>query len=185
MQSAPDFELSEPPELLETVQSAPSFRVGTGYDAHRFSQDRPLFLGGVNIPNDKGLLGHSDADVLLHALMDALLGAAALGDIGKMFPDGDPGYAGANSLGLLEKVAEFIADRGYFMVNADITVVAEKPKIAGYTGEMRANIARVLKVGIDRISVKGTTTEGMGYTGRGEGIAAQATVILAKTDHSK
>lgn len=154
------------------------FRIGQGLDVHAFAVGRELILGGVKIDYEYGLAGHSDADVLTHALMDALLGALALGDIGKLFPDSDEAFKGADSLKLLEKVMALEALQKVAVVNADITVIAQKPKIAPYTDEMRKNLASVLKCGIDRISVKGTTTEKLGFCGRGEGITAMAVVLL-------
>lgn len=153
-------------------------RIGSGYDVHKLVTDRKLILCGVNIPYEKGLLGHSDADVAVHALMDALLGAAALGDIGKHFPDSDPAYEGADSLVLLDKVNGLIKDKGYTVGNADITIIAQRPKLAPYIPEMKENIARVLCILPDRINVKATTEEGLGFTGAGEGIAAQAVALL-------
>lgn len=153
-------------------------RIGTGYDVHKLVEDRDLILGGVTIPYEKGLLGHSDADVLTHALMDALLGAAALGDIGKMFPDNDDSFKGISSIELLRRVKKALDDKGYSLGNADVTVICQKPKLAGYIDEMRANIARALDADVDRISIKATTTEKLGFTGRGEGIAAEAVCIL-------
>lgn len=149
-------------------------RVGTGFDVHRFEAGRDLILGGVKIPYEKGLAGHSDADVLVHALMDALLGAAALGDIGRHFPDTDQQYKGISSLLLLEKVSELLAENFYNIGNVDVTVIAQAPKIAPYIEEMRDNIAEVLKLEKSRINIKGTTTEKLGFTGRKEGIAAEA-----------
>ena len=154
------------------------FRIGQGLDVHAFAVGRELILGGVKIDYEYGLAGHSDADVLTHALMDALLGALALGDIGKLFPDSDEAFKGADSLKLLEKVMALEALQKVAVVNADITVIAQKPKIAPYTDEMRKNLASVLKCGIERISVKGTTTEKLGFCGRGEGITAMAVVLL-------
>lgn len=153
-------------------------RIGTGYDVHRLTEGRKLVLGGVEIPYEKGLLGHSDADVLLHALMDALLGAACLGDIGQHFPDSDERYRGISSLKLLGKVKSLISDSGYFVGNADITVIAQKPKIAPYIPVMRENIAGTLGIEKERVNVKGTTTEGLGFVGRCEGIACEAVCIL-------
>lgn len=153
-------------------------RIGSGYDVHQLTEGRKLILGGVQIPYEKGLLGHSDADVLLHALMDALLGAAALGDIGKHFPDTDERYRGISSLRLLEEVKSLISDAGYTVGNADVTVIAQKPKIASYIPEMRKNIADTLGIEIERVNVKGTTTEKLGFVGRCEGIAAEAVCIL-------
>ncbi len=155
-----------------------SFRVGHGYDVHRLVPGRPLILGGVSIPYEKGLLGHSDADVLTHALMDALLGAAALGDIGQMFPDSDPTYAGADSIELLKAVAERLLDAGFRIGNADCTVVAQAPRLAPHIPEMRLRLAEALGVGTDRVSVKATTEEGLGFTGCGLGIAAYAVALV-------
>ena len=153
-------------------------RIGTGYDVHKLVEDRDLILGGVTVPYEKGLLGHSDADVLTHALMDALLGAAALGDIGKLFPDNDDSFKGISSIELLRRVKSALDDKGYSLGNADVTVICQKPKLAGYIDEMRENIAQALEVDVDRISIKATTTEKLGFTGRGEGIAAEAVCIL-------
>ncbi len=149
-------------------------RVGTGYDVHRLTENRRLILGGVEIPYEKGLLGHSDADVLVHAIMDALLGAAALGDIGAHFPDNDPAYEGARSLDLLRRVGGLLTNQGYYINNVDSTVIAQAPKLRPYIDTMRANIAAQLKIPVDRVSVKATTEERLGFTGSGEGIAAQA-----------
>ena len=157
-------------------------RIGQGVDVHAFALNRELILGGVKIPYDRGLAGHSDADVLLHALTDALLGALALGDIGKLFPDSDETYKNADSLKLLEKVVTSEHFKNVRVINADITVIAERPKIAPYTDSMRENIAGVLKCTADRISVKGTTTEKLGFCGRGEGITATAVVLLEVAD---
>ncbi len=153
-------------------------RIGSGYDVHQLTEGRKLVLGGVEIPFERGLLGHSDADVLLHALMDALLGAAALGDIGKHFPDTDEKYRGISSIRLLEKVKSLISDAGYTVGNTDITVIAQKPKIAAYIPAMRKNIADTLGIGIERVNVKGTTTEKLGFVGRCEGIACEAVCVL-------
>ena len=153
-------------------------RIGHGYDVHRLVEGRRLILGGVDIPYVKGLLGHSDADVLLHAISDALLGAAALGDIGKHFPDTDPLYVGADSLVLLRRVGELIAERGYAVVNIDSTVIAQAPKLAPHIGQMRQNIARALSIDIDCVSVKATTEEHLGFTGDGSGIAAHAVCLI-------
>jgi 2-C-methyl-D-erythritol 2,4-cyclodiphosphate synthase len=153
-------------------------RVGQGYDAHRFGADRPLVLGGVVVPHDQGLLAHSDGDVLVHALCDALLGAAALGDIGRHFPDTDPAYAAIDSRILLRRAMAALAERGLRVLNADATVVAQRPRLAPYVPAMRANLAADLGVDVGQVSVKATTTEGMGFTGRGEGIAAHAVVLL-------
>ena len=155
-------------------------RIGSGYDAHRLVEGRDLVLGGVKIPYEKGLLGHSDADVLLHAVMDALLGAAALGDIGQHFPDHDPAYAGADSLVLLDQVTALLAERGWRVGNVDATVIAQRPKLASYIPQMRANLARRMGAELEQINVKATTEEGLGFTGGGEGIAAHAVVLLEK-----
>lgn len=156
------------------------FRIGNGFDVHRLVEGRRCIVCGVDIPYEKGLLGHSDADVALHALSDALLGASALGDIGKHFPDTDIRWKGADSRMLLRRVVEIIADKGFVPVNVDITIIAQAPKMRPHIDAMRANVATDLGIDVDSVSVKATTTEGLGYTGRGEGIAAQATVLLAK-----
>lgn len=153
-------------------------RIGTGYDVHRLVENRALILGGVAIPYEKGLLGHSDADVLLHAIMDALLGAAALDDIGKHFPDKDPAYKGISSLELLKKVGELLAAEHYLVGNIDATVIAQQPKLATYIADMRENIASTLGIAVSQVNVKATTEEGLGFTGSGEGIAAQAVCLL-------
>ena len=153
-------------------------RVGMGYDVHRLVEGRDLILGGVQIPYEKGLLGHSDADVLLHAIMDALLGAAALGDIGKHFPDSDEAYKGISSIRLLEKVGELLEEHFYFIGNIDATVIAQRPKLAPYREEMRENVAKALGISVDQVSIKATTEEGLGFTGTGEGISAQAIALL-------
>ena len=158
------------------------FRIGHGYDVHRLTENRKLILGGVEIPYEKGLLGHSDADVLLHAISDALLGALSLGDIGKHFPDTDPAYAGADSLKLLAFVAEKIAERGYAVGNLDATILCQKPKLAPYILPMRENIARVCGVAVEQVSVKATTEEKLGFTGDGSGIAAHCVCLLMKQD---
>lgn len=155
-------------------------RIGHGYDVHRLVEGRKLILGGAEIPFDKGLLGHSDADVLLHAISDSLLGAAALGDIGKHFPDTDESFKGANSLLLLEKVCALLKEKGYKIVNIDATVLAQRPKLKDYIEKMRENIARACNIDIDAISVKATTEEGLGFTGAGEGIAAHAVCLIQK-----
>ncbi len=149
-------------------------RFGMGYDVHQLVENRKLIIGGVDIPYEKGLLGHSDADVLLHAISDALLGAAALGDIGKHFPDTDPRYKGADSLKLLEEVGNLLAAKGYVVGNVDATIVAQKPKMLPHIPQMRENIARVLHVDIDQINVKATTEEHLGFTGSGQGISSYA-----------
>ena len=154
------------------------FRTGIGFDAHALAEGRSLVIGGVNIPHSKGLLGHSDADVLVHAVMDAILGALALGDIGEHFPDTEDEFEGANSLELLSRVQKMIEDKGYCCENLDSIIIAEKPKLKSYIGEMRENLASVLKINIDQLSIKATTTEHMGFTGREEGIVAQAIVLL-------
>ena len=156
-------------------------RIGHGYDVHRLTEGRKLILGGLNIPWEKGLLGHSDADVLVHALMDAMLGAAALGDIGKLFPDNDDAYLGADSIVLLRKVTEVLRTRGWRLSNADCTVIAQRPKLAPYIESMRETIAEAAGVEPDRISVKATTEEKLGFTGSGEGIAAHAVVLIEET----
>lgn len=155
-------------------------RIGHGYDVHRLAQGRQLVLGGVKIEHEKGLLGHSDADVLLHAISDALLGAAALGDIGKHFPDTDEKYKGADSLVLLGEVENLIKKNGYYVVNIDSTILAEAPKLAPHIEKMRENIARALSVDVDRVSVKATTEEGLGFTGEKQGIAAHAVCLIDK-----
>ncbi len=155
-------------------------RIGHGYDVHRLVEGRKLILGGVDIPYEKGLLGHSDADVLLHAISDAILGAIAEGDIGKHFPDTDPRYKGADSLKLLAHVVQLADDKGYCLGNLDATVVAQRPKLAPYIQQMRENIAAVLAAGLDLVNVKATTTEELGFAGRGEGMAAYAVVLMAR-----
>ena len=153
-------------------------RIGHGYDVHRLQSGRKLIIGGVDIPYELGLLGHSDADVLLHALMDAMLGAAAMGDIGKLFPDSDEAYRGADSTLLLREVCRRVGEKGYILSNADCTVIAQRPKLAPYIDSMRRIIADCLGVDIDRISVKATTEEKLGFTGEGLGIAAHAVFLL-------
>ena len=153
-------------------------RIGHGYDVHRLVEGRKLILGGVYIPWEKGLLGHSDADVLLHALMDALLGAAALGDIGKHFPDTDEQYRGADSMALLRHVCRILSEQGHTVGNVDCTILAQRPKLAPYIPQMRENIASALSVSVDRVSVKATTEEGLGFTGDGLGIAAHAVALI-------
>ncbi len=157
-----------------------NFRIGHGYDLHRLVENRKLILGGVDIPYEKGLLGHSDADVLVHALMDSLLGALAFGDIGKHFPDSDPEYKDISSVRLLEKVKSIIENEGFTLSNTDITVIAQKPKLLPYIPEMRKNIADTLGCDISCISIKATTEEGLGATGNGEAIAAHAVCILER-----
>lgn len=153
-------------------------RIGTGYDVHQLTENRKLILGGEEIPYEKGLLGHSDADVLIHALMDAMLGAAAMGDIGKLFPDSDDAYKGISSLELLRQVGERLSAEGYSLGNADVTVICQRPRLASHIDAMRDNLAAALQTEKDRISIKATTTEHLGFCGRGEGIAAQAVCIL-------
>ena len=154
------------------------YRIGQGYDVHRLVEGRRLILGGVDMPWERGLLGHSDADVLLHAIMDALLGAAAMGDIGALFPDTDERFAGADSMELLREVSRRITDAGYVLGNVDATVVAQRPRLAPHIAQMRQNIAGALGVDVKRVSVKATTEEHLGFTGRGEGISAMAVALL-------
>lgn len=164
---------------LTTREDLPSVtRIGKGFDVHRLVEERKCIIGGVDIPNKKGLLGHSDADVLTHAIMDALLGAAALGDIGRIFPDSDEQFKDADSIKMLEQVGYMIMEKGYGISNIDATVICERPKISPYVEEMIENIAKALKIDSDRINIKGTTTEKLGFTGRKEGIAAEAVCIL-------
>lgn len=153
-------------------------RIGHGYDVHKLVEGRDLILGGVKIPYEKGLLGHSDADVMLHAVSDSLLGAAALGDIGKHFPDTDPAYKGADSLKLLQIVGEKVKDAGYTVGNIDVTMIAQRPKLKDYIPTMRENIARVLNVAVDQVNVKATTEEHLGFTGDGSGMACHAVCLL-------
>ena len=155
-------------------------RIGQGYDVHRLTEGRPLILGGVSIPWDRGLLGHSDADVLTHAVMDALLGAAALGDIGMLFPDSDPAWEGADSLSLLRIVAARVAEAGYRVENIDATVIAQQPKLSPYREQMRHALAAAAGIAPERVSVKATTEEGLGFTGLGEGISAMAVALLTE-----
>jgi 2-C-methyl-D-erythritol 2,4-cyclodiphosphate synthase len=155
-----------------------TFRTGIGYDVHRFEEGIPLFLGGIKIPYEKGLKGHSDADVLLHAICDALLGALALGDIGKYFPDNDEAFKGIDSKIILSRCFSLVKDRSFKIVNLDSILILEKPKVSEYITEMRKTIAGILETDIDNISVKATTTERLGFEGRGEGVAAQAVVIV-------
>ena len=156
------------------------FKIGSGYDVHRLGEDRKLILGGVNIPYEKGLIGHSDADVLVHAIMDALLGALALGDIGKHFPDSDQTYKGADSIMLLKRVNQLVSSEGYLVSNVDSTLVCQKPKLAPYIDLMRKNIADALDVDIKCVSVKATTTEKLGFEGEELGISAQAVCLIYK-----
>ena len=155
-------------------------RIGTGYDVHKLVEGRKLIIGGVEIPYEKGLLGHSDADVLLHAIMDALLGAAALGDIGKHFPDTDPAYEGISSMKLLEKVGQLLEDNRYVIENIDATIIAQKPKMRPYIDIMRENIAGALGIDLSQVNVKATTEEGLGFTGAMEGISSQAICMLQR-----
>ena len=157
-------------------------RVGLGYDVHKLVEGRKLIIGGVNVPHEKGLLGHSDADVLIHAVMDSILGALALGDIGKHFPDTDEKYKGADSMKLLEFVYNLINDKGYGIANIDCTIIAQSPKMAPHIQNMRENIAKALNTSIENINVKATTEEGLGFTGAKEGIAAQSICLLVKVD---
>lgn len=155
-------------------------KIGLGYDVHAFAEGRPLVLGGITLPFERGLAGHSDADVLVHALMDAILGAMRAGDIGKHFPDTDPAYAGASSINLLRRVAGLMADAGFRLVDADCVLVLEQPKVSPYREQMREAMALALGVEVWRVGVKATTTEGLGFSGRGEGVAAQAVVVLER-----
>lgn len=155
-------------------------RVGHGYDVHRLTEGRALILGGVTVPFDRGLLGHSDADVLTHAVMDALLGAAALGDIGKLFPDSDAAYAGADSIALLERVTALLREHGWQVGNVDATVVAQAPKLAPYIPDMRRRLAEAMGLDVDCVSVKATTEERLGFTGSGEGMAAHAVALIER-----
>ena len=157
-----------------------NIRIGQGYDVHKLVEDRRLILGGVDIPYEKGLLGHSDADVLVHAVMDALLGAAALGDIGRHFPDNSDDFKNISSLILLDKVFHLLKDKGYTTINIDATVIAQRPKLASHIEDMRKNIANALQCDVDQINIKATTEEGLGFTGTGEGIAAQAVCLIEK-----
>ena len=156
-------------------------RIGHGYDVHRLVPDRRLILGGVDIPFEKGLLGHSDADVLVHAIMDALTGAARLGDIGKLFPDTDPAYAGISSVKLLREVGRLLGERGFEVVNIDATLLAQAPKVGPYWPQMAANVAEALAIDPEQVNIKATTEEGLGFTGDGSGMAAHAVVLLEKT----
>ncbi|MBS4900194.1 MAG: 2-C-methyl-D-erythritol 2,4-cyclodiphosphate synthase [Clostridiales bacterium] len=153
-------------------------RVGMGYDVHKLVEGRPLIIGGVEIPYESGLLGHSDADVLLHAVTDSILGAAALGDIGKHFPDTDPAYKGADSLVLLKEAVRIVSEAGFRIVNIDSTIIAQRPKMRPYIDDMRANIARAAGIDISCINVKATTEEGLGFTGKGEGISSQSICMI-------
>ena len=159
-----------------------NLRIGHGYDVHRLVEGRKLILGGVEIPFEKGLLGHSDADVLTHAVMDALTGAARLGDIGKLFPDTDPAFAGISSLKLLAEVGKLLVQKGYAVVNIDATLLAQRPKVAPYKQQMAEQIAAALNIESEQVNVKATTEEGLGFTGDGSGMAAHAVVLLEKTE---
>ena len=165
---------------MENKVMLPEFRVGSGYDVHKLVPERKLILCGVQVPYELGLLGHSDADVALHALMDALLGAAALGDIGKHFPDTDERFKGADSMKLTAHVAGLLQERGWQINNVDVTIIAQRPKLAGFIPAMRTNVADVLGIDEDAVNVKATTTEKLGFTGRGEGIAAEAVASLVR-----
>ncbi|EKN69195.1 2-C-methyl-D-erythritol 2,4-cyclodiphosphate synthase [Neobacillus bataviensis LMG 21833] len=156
------------------------FRIGQGFDVHQLTEGRPLIIGGITIPYEKGLLGHSDADVLLHTVSDACLGAIGEGDIGKHFPDTDPNFKDADSAKLMEHVWMLVKEKGYELVNADCTIIAQKPKMAPYIEQMRSRIAELLEAAPEQINVKATTTEKLGFTGRGEGIASQVVVLLKK-----
>lgn len=158
-------------------------RIGMGYDVHKLAENRKMIIGGVEIPYEKGLLGHSDADVLIHAIMDALLGAAALGDIGKHFPDTDEQYRGISSIKLLEHVRELIADEGYIIGNIDSTIIAQRPKMASHIEQMRENIAKALGISVKQVGIKATTEEGLGFTGAGEGISSQAIALLETVEN--
>ena len=171
-----NIKLTSPEDLRMNASLLP--RMGTGYDAHQLVENRDLWLCGVKIPHEKGLLGHSDADVALHALMDALLGAAALGDIGKLFPDSAEKYKGISSMLLLEEVVRVLEEKDFSIGNVDVTIIAQAPKLAPYMDEMRATVAKGLKIPLDRVSIKATTTEKMGFEGRKEGISAQAAALL-------
>lgn len=165
---------------MENKIVMPQFRIGCGYDVHKLGEERKLILCGVEVPYEKGLLGHSDADVALHALMDALLGAAAMGDIGKHFPDTDERFKGADSMQLTLHVKKLLQEEGWQVNNVDVTIIAQRPKLAGYIAKMRANVAKVLAVAESVVNIKATTTEKLGFTGRGEGIAAEAVASIVK-----
>lgn len=165
---------------MENKIVMPQFRIGCGYDVHKLGEERKLILCGVEVPYEKGLLGHSDADVALHALMDALLGAAAMGDIGKHFPDTDERFKGADSMQLTLHVKKLLQEEGWQVNNVDVTIIAQRPKLAGYIDKMRANVAKVLDVAESVVNIKATTTEKLGFTGRGEGIAAEAVASIVK-----
>lgn len=161
------------------------YRTGFGFDAHRLVDGRPLILGGITVPHDRGLQGHSDADVLLHAVIDAVLGAAGLGDIGTYFPSSDPSLEGISSVDMLERAMALVRERGWQVVNADATVVAQRPRLSPHAPAMKESIARVLRVEHDRVNVKSKTTDGLGFTGEGEGMAAYCAVMLAREDGAR
>ena len=165
---------------MENKIVMPQFRIGCGYDVHKLGEERKLILCGVEVPYEKGLLGHSDADVALHALMDALLGAAAMGDIGKHFPDTDERFKGADSMQLTLHVKKLLQEEGWQVNNVDVTIIAQRPKLAGYIAKLRANVAKVVDVAESVVNIKATTTEKLGFTGRGEGIAAEAVASIVK-----
>ena len=177
-----NFKITTPEDVDRARMQAGGsrMRIGHGYDVHRLVPDRRLVLGGVEIPWEKGLLGHSDADVALHALMDAMLGAAAMGDIGRLFPDSDPAYEGISSMKLMEEVRDRIYEKGFRISNVDVTIICERPKVSPYIPEMTEKLASVLGIETDKINIKGTTTEKLGFTGRGEGIASQAVCTLLR-----
>ena len=179
----PDIKTIITREDLHLRKGDDIMRIGMGYDVHRLVEGRKMILGGVEIPFEKGLLGHSDADVLTHAIMDSLLGAAALGDIGKHFPDTDPAYKGISSIKLLEHVGRLLEENLYLIGNIDATIIAQRPKVGPYREEMRENIAKALKIPVDKVSIKATTEEGLGFTGREEGIAAQSIALLETVDN--
>lgn len=165
---------------MENKMMMPQFRIGSGYDVHKLVEGRRLIICGVEVPYEKGLLGHSDADVALHALMDALLGAAAMGDIGRHFPDTDERFKGADSVKLTEHVLKLLCNEGWQVNNVDVTIIAQRPKLAAYIPAMRSRVAAVLQIDEDCVNIKATTTEHLGFTGRGEGIAAEAVASLIK-----
>ena len=174
--------LNQKVNIWDSFIRSDNMRIGQGYDVHKLAEGRRLIIGGVEIPYEKGLLGHSDADVLLHAIMDALLGAAALGDIGRHFPDTDAAYKDADSLKLLSEVGRMLSDRMFFIQNIDATIIAQAPKMRPYIEEMRRNIADTLEIETDQVNVKATTEEHLGFTGRGEGISASAVCLLASPE---
>jgi len=164
--------------VSKNIISEDIMRIGMGYDVHKLVENRDLILGGVTIPYDKGLLGHSDADVVVHAIMDALLGAAALGDIGKHFPDTDPAYKGISSIELLKNVGKLLKEKRYLVGNIDATIICQRPKLAPYKEQMVKNVANALDISTDKVCIKATTEEGLGFTGEGKGISSQAIVLL-------